>query len=221
MNYYIIQSEEEAGPFTFEQLRSMWHAGQITSTTLYWREGMADWESLSNFAADLDIVASPLHSRQMTPQRPSAPAANPVLPTVAVPNTPNSNSIETALLFMFLAVVVLALGGAGFYAYVNYQKHKVTERDEGIADLSSNLKEIAAEKNIAAIKTNMVRISMSKSDVIRSIGTPQNRERVTNEAMRQTAEEQWTYENPTVSLVYFGYDGRVVYCTKEIDFDMK
>ena len=53
--YRIIQNGEERGPYTFEQLRSMWSSGQITADTLYWQEGMTAWESIDGLGLDLAI----------------------------------------------------------------------------------------------------------------------------------------------------------------------
>lgn len=33
----------QSGPFTTSQLKAMWTAGKLTSETLYWSEGLADW----------------------------------------------------------------------------------------------------------------------------------------------------------------------------------
>ncbi|MEI9866677.1 MAG: DUF4339 domain-containing protein [Limisphaerales bacterium] len=48
MAYYINQSGENYGPYTFEQLRSMWSAGQVTGDTLYCEEGYEEWLRLSD-----------------------------------------------------------------------------------------------------------------------------------------------------------------------------
>lgn len=40
---YLWLNDEQAGPFTALQLRSMWTAGTITAATLCWQEGMEEW----------------------------------------------------------------------------------------------------------------------------------------------------------------------------------
>lgn len=49
MNYYLWINEEQAGPYTLGQLKSMWAAGQITSAMLYWHEGAPEWRALGDF----------------------------------------------------------------------------------------------------------------------------------------------------------------------------
>ena len=47
MAYYINQSGENYGPYTIDQLRSMWSGGQVTGDTLYCEEGYTEWLRLS------------------------------------------------------------------------------------------------------------------------------------------------------------------------------
>ena len=49
--YYLAQNNEKTGPFTLEQLRTMWREGGVYPQTLYWEEGMADWQPLGAGAA--------------------------------------------------------------------------------------------------------------------------------------------------------------------------
>ena len=39
MTYFILINNQQQGPYTLDELRSR----NITSATLVWREGMADW----------------------------------------------------------------------------------------------------------------------------------------------------------------------------------
>jgi len=45
--YYLLQNDEQRGPFTLNQLRSMWGSGSITSQTLFFQHGFAEWVPLS------------------------------------------------------------------------------------------------------------------------------------------------------------------------------
>lgn len=45
---YLWLNDQQAGPFTALQLRSMWTAGTITAATLYWQEGMEEWVPVGN-----------------------------------------------------------------------------------------------------------------------------------------------------------------------------
>lgn len=49
VQYFIILPEGQKGPFTITQLTTMWGAGQITSETLHWFEGLAEWIPLGDF----------------------------------------------------------------------------------------------------------------------------------------------------------------------------
>lgn len=50
MNYYLLLNGNQEGPFTFGQLRSMWDQGRITAETMYWQEGMKEWEALGDIS---------------------------------------------------------------------------------------------------------------------------------------------------------------------------
>jgi hypothetical protein len=52
-DFYLVLNEQEAGPYTLEQVRSMWTSGAVTLNTHYWREGMAEWEPLRTIVASL------------------------------------------------------------------------------------------------------------------------------------------------------------------------
>ena len=66
--YHLWQNETQTGPFTLNQLRSMWSGGQVTVNTLYWQEGMAEWASLSDIEAELDPLPVP---QAITPAPPA------------------------------------------------------------------------------------------------------------------------------------------------------
>ncbi len=45
---YLWLNDQQAGPFTALQLRSMWTAGTITAATLCWQDGMEEWAPLGS-----------------------------------------------------------------------------------------------------------------------------------------------------------------------------
>jgi hypothetical protein len=45
--YYLWLNDAQAGPYTLQQVQSLWNDGQITALTLFWQEGNADWQPLS------------------------------------------------------------------------------------------------------------------------------------------------------------------------------
>jgi len=75
--YYLIVSEQQAGPYTVGQLRSMWQAGLVTAQTQYWSEGADSWRPLLDLAAILDPV-------QRTDCASGQGVSEPRIPTVTV-----------------------------------------------------------------------------------------------------------------------------------------
>lgn len=51
--YFLAQNNQKTGPFTLDQLREMWRAGAVYPQTLYWEEGMAEWQPLSRLDSSL------------------------------------------------------------------------------------------------------------------------------------------------------------------------
>jgi hypothetical protein len=52
--YYLWLNEAQAGPYPLPEIQSMWTAGQITPQTLYWQEGNAEWQPLSNILSQIE-----------------------------------------------------------------------------------------------------------------------------------------------------------------------
>jgi uncharacterized RDD family membrane protein YckC len=48
--WFFLQDRKQVGPFTGDQIRSLFTAATIQETTLVWRPGCTDWAPLSNFA---------------------------------------------------------------------------------------------------------------------------------------------------------------------------
>jgi|GEM_PF-2335116 len=59
MSTLLLLNEQQTGPYTAAQLREMWKAGTITSETLYWREGMTEWQPLSGILHELESKPAP------------------------------------------------------------------------------------------------------------------------------------------------------------------
>lgn len=76
VNYYLFQNDETKGPYTLGQLRSMWHAGQITGETHFCPVGGNGWLKLKVIAAQLENETE-LPSPQPKPlPQPDADKAN-------------------------------------------------------------------------------------------------------------------------------------------------
>jgi uncharacterized RDD family membrane protein YckC len=64
MNWYYSLNGSQQGPATDDQLSALAANGTLSSTTLVWKEGMTDWQPLSNVRPDL-IVAGETSAPQM------------------------------------------------------------------------------------------------------------------------------------------------------------
>ena len=72
--YLILVNQEQKGPYTIEQLRSMWASGQFTLHTLYWQDGMAGWETIEGL--ELDSPIQPLASSSRNIPTPGMPTCH-------------------------------------------------------------------------------------------------------------------------------------------------
>ena len=52
--YYLWLNDEQTGPYTLNQVQSMWNEGKITALTLFWQEGNADWQPLSTVQSTIE-----------------------------------------------------------------------------------------------------------------------------------------------------------------------
>lgn len=72
--YLILVNQEQKGPYTIEQLRSMWSSGQLTLHTLFWQDGMAGWEAIEGLKLDSPI--QPLASSSQKTLTPGIPTCH-------------------------------------------------------------------------------------------------------------------------------------------------
>jgi TM2 domain-containing membrane protein YozV len=52
--YYLLINDQEEGPFTLNQVRSMWNAGRLNLNTLFCHPGYAEWRRLSEILASIE-----------------------------------------------------------------------------------------------------------------------------------------------------------------------
>ena len=89
--YYLWINEVQSGPYTLQQVQSMWSAGQITALTLYWQEGNAEWKPLGNTLSKSetaplpDLISKTAAIPQPDKASPRAPATELISKTVAIP----------------------------------------------------------------------------------------------------------------------------------------
>ena len=59
---YLLVGDQQTGPYTPDQIRSMWLTGQVTAETLYWFAGLQAWFPARNFCARSAIAQTALTS---------------------------------------------------------------------------------------------------------------------------------------------------------------
>lgn len=57
--YYLNENGKDSGPFTLNQLKSMWQIGKITAATFYFSEGMDGWRQLADMIPVLEGETEP------------------------------------------------------------------------------------------------------------------------------------------------------------------
>ncbi len=93
--YHLAQNNEKTGPFTLEQVREKWRVGALSPQTLYWEEGMTEWQPLERIAASLLAPGATL-----APAGPAAfptPTADPLSP-VATSHEPSAYDLPASRL---------------------------------------------------------------------------------------------------------------------------
>lgn len=70
-----------SGPYSFEQVRAMWRAGQLMPDQQYCQQGMKTWCPLSDIVAELDAPASaaPPTAKKVIPLRPIRKSERPTM----------------------------------------------------------------------------------------------------------------------------------------------
>jgi hypothetical protein len=111
--YRIIANGDERGPYTFEQLRSMWSSGQLTTEALYWQEGMTEWESIEGLGLDSAIQPHSLPPPVASVQRMPA-ASHHVQHTGRVKTKAHGSGIVAiGSLMCFAGVIILVVSSPG------------------------------------------------------------------------------------------------------------
>ena len=96
-NYWIVENGNKQGPFTINQLKTMWGSGQITGDSLYWQEGFDEPIQVS-FMLDILEPAPELQHTKRTLSKKFTESGKCILPLL--------------LLWLFLGVI----GAHRFYA---------------------------------------------------------------------------------------------------------
>ena len=92
--YFILRNEESEGPYSIEELQSLWGSGEITRETFYCEEGYEEWLRLEKIADQLQsatsVLPDPLPPAQNAARTSAAPEPEgppePSIPDVASKN---------------------------------------------------------------------------------------------------------------------------------------
>ena len=69
MSIYLLQNEQQTGPFTEDQVQHMLQTAAVPGSTLGWKEGMAGWEPVSTFVATATAAGAAHESPPLPPRR--------------------------------------------------------------------------------------------------------------------------------------------------------
>ena len=110
--YYAEPNQQRRGPLPAENLRELFQSSRIGLDTLVWRDGLTQWQPLSDFAEELRLLE--LSSTSMPPPLPSAGATPPSYPSHAArPATapPKSGLSGCAIVLIICAVLAVPVLG--------------------------------------------------------------------------------------------------------------
>lgn len=71
--YYLMLNGQQSGPYTVNQLKTMWQSGTINAGIYYWQMGMNDWQPLMNIRQFLDMSAASQPASQIVVNQVNAP----------------------------------------------------------------------------------------------------------------------------------------------------
>ncbi|PZO10378.1 MAG: hypothetical protein DCF27_01670 [Lysobacteraceae bacterium] len=114
--YYVDGGQNRQGPVSAEALLEAYRQGKVTSDSLVWREGLAEWSPLESFRGELGLASV-------------APAEPPSAPTPAgipdhAPAKKNNGCLVAAAVVagggLFLLIVLGILAAIALPAYQDY-----------------------------------------------------------------------------------------------------
>lgn len=97
MTWHYAKDGEQKGPVTEEELKQLFESGQISSSDLVWKEGMAEWSSYGSVFQDSASDSSEADSSQATPIAPVSPSTPMPATSGTGGNTPNPELRARAL----------------------------------------------------------------------------------------------------------------------------
>jgi uncharacterized RDD family membrane protein YckC len=98
MQIYLARNNQQAGPYTLEQVNAMLANTQIVLTDLAWHEGMETWLPLGQLTGGKMVYIPSSDKTTLVP--PSSPTTNPNIKTTAgVYSRTTSAKLDTSLIF--------------------------------------------------------------------------------------------------------------------------
>jgi hypothetical protein len=105
MNWYYVRDGNQDGPHSDESVQALLRSGSIDARTLVWREGMQDWQPISQ-AAPQFLSARPPMAR---PTATMAPASKELRRLLQIAK--GQRGVNMVILLSFLGYGLLLLGG--------------------------------------------------------------------------------------------------------------
>jgi hypothetical protein len=141
--YYLQIDNQQAGPYTLQQIGAMVADGSVPVTTLFWKDGQADWEPLTQLGFEPPRTFEP-------PPPPGPPPLSSVRPPPlreaarAVPSGPQKTStlavwslilgILSFIFFIFTAIPAVTFGHISL-GHIKQSRGALTGRGLAIAGL--------------------------------------------------------------------------------------
>jgi type IV pilus assembly protein PilA len=142
--YYAEPNQQRRGPLPAENLRELFQSSRIRLDTLVWRDGMAHWQPLSDFAGELGLLD--LASASMPPPLPPSTAMPPAYaprPASAPPKSGLSGCMIVLIVAAVLFVPITAILAA--IALPAYQDYTLRSKVASVIPQATSLKVSVAE----------------------------------------------------------------------------
>ena len=129
---YLLLGEEQQGPFSDEELRTMLAAGRITAKTPCWKEGMSDWQPLGSIEDELSEPVSTI----APPRRAHKPGSQRTPPSVITKEKVHEEydlSARATPMMILRCVVGLALVLLLIIGATQLVSYLIPDPDKGLA----------------------------------------------------------------------------------------
>ena len=93
---YVLINNQQQGPYAIDQIHGMWNSGSITADTLFWQEGMTEWEPVQALIAHEHV---PLRHTAVAVTRTASPQSQ--------ESTPKSDLMGIVLFLLPIASAAL------------------------------------------------------------------------------------------------------------------